>query len=137
MIRLYGCNAAGANILSIDDTALDTDQGAAFTASLRTAPFDAGLATGWSTLREFAQVVSVAGTATVTVTPLGDGAEYTDQAQTHALTAAAGEDQLTESPLFVPATRFQAQVAVTAHSGRTELGEADQVFIPRRSGRAM
>jgi hypothetical protein len=137
MIRLYGCNASGASLLSIDDTSLDTDQGSDFTAMLRTAPFDAGLATGWSTLREFAQVVSVGGSATMVVTPLGDGAEYTDQAQTHSLSATAGEDQLTESPLFVPATRFQVQVAVTAHSGRTELGEADQVFIPRRSGRAM
>lgn len=137
MIRLYGCNASGASILSIDDTTLDDDQGADFTAWLRTAPFDAGLATGWSTLREFAQVVSTAGSVTLEVTPVGDGSEYTDQKQTHSIVSTDGEEQLTESPLFVPGTRFQVKVAVTAHEGRTELGEADQLFIPRRSGRAL
>ena len=128
-------NASGATILTLDDPAVDTDQGAEVQASFVSTSFDTGPADGWATLRRLAQAVTLDGTATVVVTPLGDGSEYTAQAKTASLTATAGGQQVIEAPTMVPATRFQQKVAVTAHTGSLEFGEADQWFVNRRSRR--
>jgi hypothetical protein len=128
-------NATGATILSLDDPAVDTDQGAEVQASFVSTSFDSGPATGWSTLRRLNQDVTLDGTATIVQTPIGDGSEYTGQAHTSSLSATAGGQQVIESPTMVPGTRFQHKVAVTAHTGTVELGEADQWFVQRRSTR--
>lgn len=128
-------NATGATILSLDDPAVDTDQGAEVQASFVSTAFDDGPATGWATLRRLVQMVVLDGTATVVVTPLGDGSEYAGQSQTSSLTATGGTQQPVEAPVQVPGTRFQQKVAVTAHTGAVEFGEADQWFVNRRSAR--
>lgn len=128
-------NATGATILKLDDPTVQQDQGVAYIASLTTSPFDDGPATGWATLRRLVQDVSMTGTATVTVTPVGDGSEFPGQASTHAMTAVDGPSQVIETPVFVPGTRFQQMVSVSAHSGTLELGESDQWFISRRTTR--
>lgn len=135
MIRLFGCNAGGNTILSLDDATLDTDRGQDFRAWLLTAAFDTGPASGWATLRRFVQAVTTGGTLTLVVTPSGDGAEFGDQATTHSLSAVQGTEHLTETPLAVPGTRFQLLVEITAHTGLAELGESDQWFVVRRTGR--
>lgn len=129
-------NATGATILSLDDPAVDTDQGAEVQASFVSTAFDSGPATGWATLRRLVQGVTLDGTATVVQTPYGDGSEVAGQAQTKNLSATAGQQQVIETPTQVPATRFQQKVAVTAHTGTVEFGEADQWFVQRRSTRA-
>ena len=128
-------NASGATILQLDDPTVDQDQGVAFTASFVSAPFDAGPATGWATLRRMVQDVTLTGTATVKVTPIGDGSEYPGQALSVALVATSGPQQPVEAPVMVPGTRFQMKVEIPAHTGQVELGESDQWFISRRTTR--
>ena len=128
-------NASGATLLQLDDPTVDTDQGSAFTASFTSAPFDAGPATGWATLRRLVQDVTITGTATVKVTPVADGREYAGQAPSIALVATAGPQQPVEAPVMVPGTRFQMKVEIPAHTGQVELGESDQWFISRRTTR--
>lgn len=136
MIPLYGANASGNTVLQLDDTGTDTDLGsAAFTASLTSAPFDGGNASGYETLRRLVQIVVVGSSATVVVTPTGDGSDYTGQAYTKNLVSTGGVEQVVEAPVQVPGTRFQMKVQVTAHVGKTELGEADMWFVGRRTTR--
>ena len=134
-ILLAAGNASGATLLQLDDPTVDTDQGVAFLASFTSAPFDAGPATGWATLRRLVQDVTLTGTATITVTPIGDGSEYPGQALTSSLAATNGPQQPVESPVMVPGTRFQMKVSIPAHAGLVELGESDQWFISRRTTR--
>lgn len=128
-------NATGATLLSLDDPAVDTDQGAEVQASFVSTAFDSGPATGWATLRRLVQAVTLDGTATVVQTPYGDGSEVTGQAHTASLSATAGGQQVIETPTQVPGVRFQQKIAVTAHAGLVEFGEADQWFVQRRTTR--
>lgn len=135
MIPCYACNATGATLLQLDDPTVDTDQGVPFVASLTTAAFDQGPASGYGTLRRLTQAIGIAGATTVVITPVGDGSEYTDQASTQTLVTTDGTEQELEVPVFVPATRYQLLLRITAHVGLTWLGEADQWFVPRRTTR--
>lgn len=128
-------NATGATILSLDDATVDTDQGAQVQASFTSTAFDSGPADGFSTLRRLVQAVALGNTATVVITPIGDGSEVTGQAASFALSATNGTVQVLDAPTMVPGTRFQQKVAVTAHAGSVEFGEADQWFVHRRSTR--
>lgn len=128
-------NATGATILSLDDPTVDTDQGAEIQASFVSTAFDSGPADGFATLRRLVQGVSLSNSATVVVTPIGDGNEVGGQAQSFSLSATAGTTQVLDAPAMVPGTRFQQKVAVTAHQGTVEFGEADQWFVHRRSTR--
>lgn len=135
MIPLYGCNASGNTIRTLDEVGLDTDMGAAFVAWLKSGVFDPGPASAWATLRTTAQVVAVGGSANVRITPIGDGAEYTDQAQDFALSSTGGPEQVLDAHADVPAARFQVKVEVLTHTGITELGESDQWLVIRRPSR--
>lgn len=135
MIPLYAANASGNTVISLDEEGLDTDQGSAFTAQMRCSPFDAGPASWFGTLRRLAQAIVLGTSATVEVVPFGDGQEFSDQLDSRSLTAVEGLEQLVETLCFVPGTRFQVEVRIPAHVGRTALGEADQWFNYRRSGR--
>lgn len=129
-----GTYSASGAILSLDDPTVDTDRGAAFTASFTTAPFDMGPASGWATLRLLVQSIILAYTATVRVTPIADGVEYTGQQISSSLNITGDTpEQEVEVPAFAVGTRFQMKVEVTAHSGPIELGESDQHLVPRRS----
>lgn len=135
MIPLYMASATDAALFVIDDPALDTDEGVAFTARMRSAVFDAGPAGGYTKLRRIAQAVAIAGPVTVTVTPVVDGQVVDAQAETFALVTEDGVEQVVESNVAVSGTRFQVQVEVTAHEGPTALGEADQWISRRRTTR--
>ena len=128
-------NATGSTLLSLDDPSVSTDQGAAFSAKFRTTGFDLGPATGFGTLRRYVQSVAVSAQATMVVTPMGDGMEYTGQRSSHTINPASGAQQQIEVPTAVPGTRFQLDVEITAHDGAVEFGESDQWIVARRSQR--
>lgn len=135
MIALFAANATGNTVLSLDEPGVDTDQTNDFTARLRSAPFDQGPASGFGTLRRVAQAVAVSGDVTLTLMPIGDGADFTGQKVTLELDPVDGPEQLAEAEFFVPATRYGVEIAVTEHEGETELGESDQWIVPRRMSR--
>lgn len=136
MILLYGANATGATILSLDDPEVPTDQGAEFEARLKSATFDTGPAAGFATFRRATQAVAVEGTATVTISVDGDGGNVSTQDYAETLDAAEGPEQLIEAPYDIGGTRFSVSVVVSAHDAAVELGEADQLFVKRRGTRS-
>lgn len=133
MIPLYMASATDNALFVIDDPALDTDEGEAFTAKMRSAVFDAGPAGGYTKLRRITQAVALAGPVSVLVTPVVDGQIVDAQAEAFDLVTEDGVEQIIESNVAVSGTRFQVQVEVTAHEGPTALGEADQWISSRRT----
>jgi hypothetical protein len=119
----------------IDDPTLDTDEGVAFSATMRSAVFDWGPASGFTKLRRIAQAVALAGPVTMVITPIVDGQIVDDQAETFTLATIDGIEQVIESNVAVNGTRFQVQIEITAHEGPTALGEADQWISSRRTTR--
>lgn len=132
MIQLFGANASGATLLSLDDPRLDTDRGATFIASMTPADFDLGPeGQGMSTLRQWIQQLTIGQSATVVATPMTDGVVGVPYSEN--FIAADGGEQQIEVDLFEQGRRATVVFEVTAHVGVTELGDADQEFIPRRS----
>lgn len=133
MIPLYLCNAAGATVTSIDEQAVDTDLGVAYTARLVSLAWLAG---AWSTLRRFTQFLFLGTSATVAVTPVVDGSEAAADRQERALDSVTdGNGVLLEVPLAARGTRHQIALEVTAHVGITTLGEWSRLAVPRRTVR--
>jgi hypothetical protein len=128
-------HATGPYLLSLDDPSIDTDQGGQIAASFVSTAFDSGPADGFATLRRLVQAVTLSNTATVALTPIGDGSEVTGQRMVFTLSATNGTAQILDAPTMVPGTRFQQKVEVVAHTGSLEFGEADQWFVHRRSAR--
>lgn len=134
MIPLFYCNATGATLVSLDDPAVDTDLGSAFTASLTSVQFTPQPPQGVSRLRRLTQVVSIGTSATVKLTPIADDATNPDDTQTSNFTSSVdGATPIAVAHTANTGSRFQAKVEVTAHVGACELGEAEQLVVPRRS----
>lgn len=134
MIPLFYCNASGATICSLDDPAVDTDLGSAFTASVVSTQFAAQPPQGFSRLRRLSQVVSIGTSATIKLTPIADDSENPDDAQTSGFTSVTdGATPTAVAHTANPGSRFQVKTEVTAHVGKCELGEAEQLVVPRRS----
>jgi hypothetical protein len=127
MIPLYVVNATGATLLSLDDPAVDQDQGADFTASFTTVAMTPQPSEGQSKLRRAVQNVAITTSATVKITPIVDGNENPDDTQTFSLTSIAdGASPTLEARTANQGSRFQIRTEVTAHVGPCELGEAEQ-----------
>ena len=134
MIPLYVVNATGITLLTLDDPSVDTDQGSDFTASLLPVAFTPQPPEGESKLRRAVQAVSIGTSATVTLTPVVDGNENPDDAQTFNLTSAVdGAGPTVEAKPANQGSRFQVKTEITAHVGSCELGEAEAWTVPKRS----
>lgn len=127
-MALFGVDGEGGTILSLDDPDVDTDQGAAFTATVVPAEWHLAKGSGMSTMRECSQAVSVTSSATVTLTPATDG--VVGPVESFSL-ASAGEQQCS-ADFYEQGRRATVTIAVTAHVGITELGDAVQWIVPRR-----
>lgn len=135
MIPLYLCSSSTDDVVTFDDPSVDTDRGAAFTARLKSAVFTGLRAGGWSRLRRFVQTVTLGTSATFRVTPVVDGSESVADAQTESLLASSGAVQPLAVPLASAGSRFQVVLEVTAHVGRTQLGEWAREWVDRRRHR--
>jgi hypothetical protein len=136
MIPLYVANALGATIFSLDDPALDTDQGAAFTAAFVTVAVTPQPPEGESKLRRIVQNVAIGTSATVTVTPIVDTNENPDDTQTFNLASTTdGASPTIEAKTANQGSRFQHRIEVTAHVGQCQLGEAEIWTTPKLSSR--
>lgn len=135
-IPLYGAQAHGGKLVSLDDqavvadlAALDGSGGSAYTGRFRSTPFG-GL--GWSTLRRFVQRVTQLGSATVKVTAFRDG-QQTAQTITRAL--AVGAPGVVTAPLAARGSAFQVEVEVSAFSDEVQFGDAEMTPVVRRTQR--
>lgn len=127
--------AAGSNVLvQLDDPTVWTDEGAAMpTPYFTTAQIDQGPAGGASRLRGVVQAVAIGGATSLTVTPIANGQDVTEQASTFALVTTDGAAQRVEHGCGSLATRHAVKVEVTSMVAAVTFGEADLLLVPRRS----
>lgn len=136
MIPLFVANASSSTLLSLDDPAVDTDQGAAFTASFTNVAVTPQPPDGESKLRRIVQNVAITTSATVRITPIVDGNESPDDTQTFVLASTVdGASPTIEAKPANQGARFQVRTEVTAHVGNCELGEAEQWTVAKLSSR--
>lgn len=136
MIPLYVVNATLNNLITLDDPAVDQDQGADFTAGFVTVPVTPTPPEGEGKLRRIVQNVAIGTSATVRITPIVDGNENPADAQTFNLASTAnGASPTLEAHTANQGSRFQVRTEVTAHVGVCELGEGEQWTIPKLSSK--
>lgn len=133
-ILMVGAVMNGNVLLSLDDPTVWTDEGTAYSAYAVTNPVNFGRAAPSGRLRRITQAVTLGADASVTLTPLGDGDEYTEQAHTEALAVADGSTHLVESEPAVDGQRFQYIMAASGFGGPLAFGEADVELIEKRTG---
>ena len=138
-LPLYGCEAHGGNVISLDDESVVKDQaslagsgGNAYTAFALSTIFDVGLDGGYSRLRRAVQHVHADGACTVVVTPYRDQQE---SGATISRTLTTGSNPIVDAPLNETGTNFQVKVALSSFDAAAELGKALQYIIPHRSVR--
>lgn len=133
-IGLFGASAASNTLVQLDDTTVWTDEGAAMpTPYMVTADVDSGPAGGSARLRAIVQAITIADATSVLVTPIADGLEQTDQAETFTLTTADGIEQRIEHMVASSGTRHAVKLEFTSIAAAVALGESDLVLIRRRS----
>jgi hypothetical protein len=137
MIGLFVANASGATLLSLDDPAVDTDQGVAFNASFTSVATTPQPPEGESKLRRVVQNISISTSATLKLTPIADGNENPSDTQTFSLASTTdGSNPTIEAHAANQGSRFQVRTEVTAHVGVCELGEAEQWTVGKLSSRS-
>ena len=136
MIPLYVVNALGATIVSLDDPAVDTDQGAVFTAAFVTVAVTPQPPEGESKLRRIVQNMAITTSATVRITPIVDTNESSGDAQTFNLASTTdGASPTIEAHVSNQGSRFQSRVEVTAHTGQCQLAEGELWTVAKLSSR--
>ncbi len=138
-IPFYGVEAHSAQVITLDDEAVQKDQaslagagGNAYVCFVLSTIFDRGLDGGYSRFRRAVQHVHTAGTVTVDLTP------YRDQQETGATiqkTLAPGSNPIVIAPMVETGTNFQVKASLSSFDAAAELGKAQQYVIPRRSSR--
>lgn len=129
-------NATGVTLLTLDDPSVDTDQGSDFTASLLPVAFTPQPPEGESKLRRAVQSIGIGTSATLVLTPVVDGNENPDDAQTFNLASTSDPANSTvEAHTANQGSKFQVKVEVTSHVGNTELGEAEAWTVSKLSSR--
>lgn len=136
MIGLYGAQAHGGNIISLDDQSVERDLadadgsgGNAYTSYVRSQPF---MGAAWSTLRRLFQRVIHEGDVTITGTPIRDEQE---SVQTIERELAIGGDTWVTIPMAEHGTVFQVQVGVSDFDAPVEIGAGEVAIVPRRASR--
>jgi hypothetical protein len=130
---LLGAPKGDNKIYRLDDPALTTDEGAAFPARFQVADVDFGPAGGEGRLRRVAQAVALGGNCTITITPVANGGEVADQAESQALVTSAGAEQIVESYPASLANRHAIVIEATNVLGPVALGECDLHLVPSQS----
>lgn len=135
-IPLYGVQAQGPHIYSLDDQGVVTDGadldgsgGVAYVCTMITVPF---AASAYARLRRLVQSVPHDGAATVTFTPWRDLQE-TGQAIVRPL--AISDNHIVTVPLSATGSEFQIAVEVSAFDAAAELGTGEVTVVSRRTQR--
>lgn len=138
-IPLYGVQAHGGKILSLDDpavvkdlAALNGSGGNAYAGRFRSTPLPGSTVLGWSRFRRFIQRVFHLGAATLKVTPYRDE-QPTGQTITRVL--AVSDIGVVTAPLAATGSAFQVEVEVSGFTAEVQLGDAEAWIVPRRSER--
>ena len=133
MIPVYLLSGTDGRVLTIDDSSVDQDLGADFTAVLTSVEFEAG---EWSSLRRIIQTVHIGTSLTLQITPIVDESLDTSRTQPFVRDAATyGAVAQVDCRTATHGTRHQVMVAIPKHSGLTELGGWVRHLVPRRTER--
>lgn len=134
MILMVGCPVGGNVLVSLDDISVWQDEGVAYPARMVGNAVNFGKPLPAGRLRRIGQSVTLGGTATVQITPYGDGDAYDAQAVSRTLDPVNGTTQVIEAEVAVDGQRFQYEVEVTDFDGPVALGEAEVAMIAKRLG---
>ena len=129
-LPLYGVEAGGGKVFSLDDEAVVQDQGVGITAYILSSIFDLG--DGYAKLRRLVQHVHVDDTVSLQVTPYRDEVDTGNSITT---SLAVGDSPIVVTPLNESGTNFQVKVAFIGLRSATEIGKAEISVIPRRTQR--
>lgn len=138
-LPIYGVEAHGGQVITLDDEAVVKDQaalagtgGTAYEAFILSTIFDQGFDGGISKFRRAVQHVHADGAVTVVTTPYRDQQE---SGSTISRTLATGANPIVIAPVSEVGTNFQVKHTVSAFDAAVELGKAQQYVVPRRSRR--
>lgn len=139
MIPLYGCQAGGGKIYSLDDPSVVKDGasvagsgGSVYQPYFVTTKLGNQFDMGYNKLRRFQQHLEHAGSCTLVLTAVRDGAE-TGVPITRTLPA--GAMGLVTAPMNATGSSFQIKLVLSAFSAEVTLGTADAFVIPKREWR--
>lgn len=134
MIPLYGGQAGGGKIYSLDDpnvvtdgAALDGTGGTAFVPFLVSTSLLGALTLGFNALRRFFQRVAHDGTATFRFTPFRDGQQSGTGISRTVLLSDPGPINV---PLNEPGSDFHMKIEVLTYSAPVALGDAGFIIVP-------
>lgn len=136
MIPLFGCQAAGGKIYSLDDqtvvkdgAALDGTGGTAFSPYFVSSPFGIAFDLGYNKLRRFLQRVAHAGGLTLTVTGVRDGQE---SGVSVVRTITVADIGIVNVPLNDAGSDFQIKVVLSAYDAEVAFGNSQAFIVPKR-----
>ena len=138
-LPLYGMEAHGGQIITMDDESVMNDQaalagtgGSAIVPYIVSSIFDLGIGGGYEKFRRNTQHVHTLGGVTVTQTPYRD---EQDTGNSIADTLATGANPIVIAPFNESGSTFQVKVAISVYDAAVELGKSEQLVIPRRTQR--
>lgn len=139
MIPIFGCQAGGGKIYSLDDPTVVTDGadsagvgGSTFAPYIVSTFLANQFDMGYNKLRRFQQRLSHNGTCTVQLTGIRDG-QQSGQPSTQGL--AISDVGLVTAPLNDAGSTFQIKIALTAFSAAVTLGASKAFVVPKREWR--
>jgi len=136
VIPLYGFQAVGGKVYSLDDpavvkdgAALDGTGGTSYTPFVICTPLAIQSDLGYNRLRRLLQRVAHAGSCTLVVTGLRDGVESGVQITR---TLGVGDIGVVNVPLGDAGSDFQLKIVLSAFSAETALGNSQVFIVPKR-----
>lgn len=139
MIPLYGVQAHGGKIISLDDPAVvkdlaaaDGSGGNAYVGYVLSTQLPGSVPGGYSRFRRLQQRVPHDGGVTVTITPWRDGQDTGQEIERELEVA---DNPVVIAHVSVTGSDFQVKIALSDFDAPAALGEAAVTIIPRRSER--
>lgn len=137
-IPLYGCQAHGGKIVSLDDPAVYRDLasvsgagGSSYVGRLLSAPFT-GHPSGMSKLRRVVQRIAHLSAVTLTIRAFKDSF---DTGQVTTRTVALSDVPLVTAPFNATGNEFQLLVELADFTAEASFGGAEYWIVPRRQSR--
>lgn len=139
MIPLYGCQAVGGKIYSLDDPTVVKDGadsagngGTAFQPYIISTKLANQLDMGYNKLRRFQQRLSHSGACTLIVTGIRDGQQSGSPATR---TLAISDVGIVTAPLNDPGSDFALKIVLSSYDAAVTLGTSKAFVVPKREWR--
>jgi hypothetical protein len=136
VIPLYGMQAVGGKVYSLDDQSVVKDAtdaagvgGTAFNPFIVSTPFAIQADLGYNRLRRFLQRIAHGGACTLTVTGIRDGQ---DSGVSIVRPLTVSDIGIVNVPLGDSGSDFQLRIELSAYDAETALGNSQVFIVPKR-----